>query len=163
AETVRPGRFFHGVNFSPTFGDPLGNTRLAAGKPGTDPEFETAGIAGFLHSAKVHPEACRWSGSPRTPVAVQPICPRLAPTEPGKARFKVPREVAAAVGHALWRASKELYTEQRQQRRQAKREAKAEQERARQERRPTCSLVAAVAKVLPEAVEHATGGGQMPV
>jgi hypothetical protein len=163
AETRRQGQFFHGVNFSPTYEDPLGNTRLAAGKPGKAPEFETTGIGAFLHSAKAHPQAWKWYGSPQTAAAVHLVCPALEPTEPGKSRFKVPKEVAAVVGYALWRATKELYAEQKRQRRQAKREEKAEQERARQERRPTCSLVEAVARVMPEAVEHARGDEHLPV
>src|SRR5262249_38345493 len=42
AETKKPGRHFHGVNFSPTFDDPLAGTLLAG------PEFRDFGLRGFL-------------------------------------------------------------------------------------------------------------------
>ena len=45
-----PGHFYCGINFSPTFGDPLEGTTLAG------PEFKAGGIRGFLSQAYALPK-----------------------------------------------------------------------------------------------------------
>src|SRR3712207_5371274 len=57
-----PGHLYCGINFSPTFGDPLEGTTLAG------PEFRAGGIRGFLSAAYALPETeTAWY---RTPASV---------------------------------------------------------------------------------------------
>src|SRR5205823_9637434 len=66
AETKKPGRIFHGINFSATFEDPL------AGTPLHGPEFIAYGLGGFLERAHAHPDR---TGRIHTAVAIHLVCP----------------------------------------------------------------------------------------
>ena len=58
----KPGHLYCGINFSPTFGDPLEGTTIAG------PEFKAGGIKGFLSAAYALPETeSAWY---RTPASV---------------------------------------------------------------------------------------------
>jgi DNA topoisomerase VI subunit B len=156
AHTHRPGQFFHAVNFSPTFADPLADTYL------TSPEFMAYGVGSFLESGHVQPHRQRGSG-PHVAAAVHLVCPSLDFLDQGKTRLKIPRAMAKAIGQALWRVSKELYREEERRRKNAARQARADRESERAQRPPKGELKRAVATVLVEALAEATGDASLPV
>jgi DNA topoisomerase VI subunit B len=159
AETIQEGSLFTGVNFSPTFEDPLANTLLPC------PEFSAYGVKGFLHDAHASPIAGPWDESPvRTAAAVHLVCPALEFLDRGKTRLKVPATMAEQIAKALWHVVKDLYREAQRRRKDAARAERAAREREREApQAPTWSLKAAVFEVLPEALAYATGNGEYPV
>jgi DNA topoisomerase VI subunit B len=156
AQTKRPGRFFHGANFSPTFDDPLAATPLQG------PEFFAPGTVGFLERAHAHPAD---SERPRvhTAVAVHLTSPALRFLDQGKTRLSLPLEVAKQISRALWLVTKELYREEERRRRDAARQARADRELDRQQRPKKGELRRAVFQVLPEALKIGTGDGAFPI
>jgi hypothetical protein len=78
-----PGHLYCGINFSPTFGDPLEGTTLAG------PEFKAAGIQGFLSAAYALPETeAAWYRTPaRVAVAAHIITPAPLFLDRGKTRL----------------------------------------------------------------------------
>jgi hypothetical protein len=145
AETAKPGRLFHGANFSPTFDDPLIGTVI----PG--PEFTSFGLAGFLECGHARP-----GGATRTAAAFHLICPVLETLDKGKTRLMVPRPIGEAAGKALWSVVKDLYREEERRRKDAARQARADRahERAAEN---IWNLKSAVFAVIPEAVRAAAG------
>jgi hypothetical protein len=143
AETDRPGGLFHGVNFSPTFDDPLAGTALPA------PEFTAYGVAGFLGQAHA---------PSRTVAAFHLSCPVIETLDKGKTRLKVPGEVAAAAGKALWSVTRQVYREGEQRRKDAARQERADRQREREARSHEWSLKRAVFEVMREAVRKSAGG-----
>ena len=143
AETERPGRVFHGVNFSPTFDDPLAGTCLGS------PEFTAYGVNGFLDRGH--------ASTAQTASAFHLICPVVETLDKGKTRLKVPREVAEAAARALWSVSKDLYREGERRRKDAARQERADRGRERQARPKEGSLKDAVFHVMAQAVRDAAG------
>jgi DNA topoisomerase VI subunit B len=150
AETRKPGRLFHAVNFSPTFDDPLANTRLYVG------EVLGYGIAGFLGNAHALPG--HGQEAVHTAAAVHLTCPALQFLDRGKTRLRIDPEMAAAVAGALWSVAKTMYKEGERRKKDAARQEKADRERERQAHDGELTLVEAVERVLPEAHAAATGG-----
>jgi hypothetical protein len=71
AHLDEPGHLYCGINFSPTFGDPLEGTTLAG------PEFKAGGIQGFLNQAYALPSTERaWH---RTPASVAVVAHIVTP------------------------------------------------------------------------------------
>ena len=66
-----PGHLYCGINFSPTFGDPLVGATFAG------PEFKADGIRGFLSAAYALPE--RETAWYRTPASVAVACHIVTP------------------------------------------------------------------------------------
>lgn len=158
AETERPGSLFVGVNFSPTFEDPLASTYLSA------PDFGAYGVAGFLSRARCHPlPYWEWERRSRVAAAFHLVSPALDFLDRAKTRLKVPEGVAEAAGRVLWAVCKAIYQEEKRRERDAARTERAEREREKALRRREWTLKDAVFEVLPEALERATGGGQYPV
>lgn len=158
AETQRPGSLFTGVNFSPTFEDPLGSTYL----PG--PEFGAWGVGGFLSRAGCHPvPSWEWDRQGHVAVAFHLVSPALDFLDRGKTRLKVPEEVARGAAAVLWSACKAIYAEEKRRERDAARAERAARESEKALRRREWTLRDAVFEVLPEALERATGGGRYPV
>jgi hypothetical protein len=85
AETERPGQMFHGVNFSPTFEDPLAGRVL----PGT--KFYGTGINGFLEVGHANP----LSRSTKVNLATAAHLIWAAPLilDKGKTRLNVPEAI----------------------------------------------------------------------
>src|SRR5205085_2671634 len=109
AETKRRGRLFHGVNFSPTFGDPLAETKLPC------EEFGAHGVGGFLERSWVLPGSSLLKT--RTAAAFHLVSPALEFLDKGKTRLKVPLEVAEQIAaKALWPAVKDLFREEERRR-----------------------------------------------
>jgi len=79
-----PGRLYCGINFSPTFGDPLEGTRLAG------PEFEAHGIRGFLLQGHALPDTGAWYEAPaNVAVAAHIITPAPVFLDRGKTRLQL--------------------------------------------------------------------------
>lgn len=171
AETTDLGGFHHGVNFSPTFTDPLGSTKLEAG------EIEARGMWNFISQAHASPSDSRWWSRPNTAVAFHLITPNPTFLDRGKTRLEAGPELANGIATAAWAAVKTLYSEEekrqkdaaRQEERDAKRKEKERKEAEREAKRREEGdkplrepyLTEAVPQVMEEAWRKATGNGSM--
>jgi DNA topoisomerase VI subunit B len=83
AHLDEPGHLYCGINFSPTFGDPLEGTTIAG------PEFRAGGIKGFLGSAFALPETedAWWRTPASVAVAAHIITPAPLFLDRGKTRL----------------------------------------------------------------------------
>jgi DNA topoisomerase VI subunit B len=146
-----PGRAFHGVNFSPTFEDPLASTWLAG------PEFGANGVSGFV----THAVGARDGNAlgPRVASAFHLACPALEFLDKGKTRLKIPEAIRLAVIRALWACARELYREAERRRKDAARQERADRriELAARQSKPNWTLKDAVFHVMREAVQAAAG------
>lgn len=81
----KKGALFTGVNFSPTFGDPLEALRFKG------PEYEATGIGEFLEKGFAHPDwiTAEDPDSPLTAVAVHIITPAPLFLDMGKTRLQI--------------------------------------------------------------------------
>jgi hypothetical protein len=151
AQTRRPGRLFHGVNFSPTFDDPLAGTLLIA------PEISGFGVTGFLRQG--HADPLSDSAAVWTAAAFHLVCPALETLDKGKTRLKPPAAVIQAAGKALWSVVKDLYREEERRKKDAARQGRADRARERATERLVegWSLKRAVFEVIPKAVPKAAG------
>ncbi len=155
----RQGALFTAVNYSPTFGDPLGDVRFSSAK------ISAEGIDNFLEGGFAHP--LYWNiedpDKPDTAVAIHLITPAPLFLDQGKTRLEgfTDNLEGPAMGKAMFSKVKRYYTE-------GKRRVKGQrsQERA-QQRNPAgekeMSLKDTTAAVLEEAWRHTTGNGQLPV
>jgi hypothetical protein len=156
AVTSRPGRAFYGVNFSPTFDDPLAGTWLQG------PEFGAFGVGGFLSrgadAGDGGDDEDVFAGA-RVASAFHLVCPALEFLDKGKTRLKVPEAIRQAVAQALWRVTRELYREAERRRKDAARQERADRRAARAAGRPAAdwSLIRAVFQVMRQAVKAAAG------
>jgi hypothetical protein len=159
AETVSEGMLWTGINFSPTFEDPL------AGTPLLGPKTMDLGVRNFLKSVHVVPLQDAGDVTPTpTAVAVHLVCPVLEFLDRGKTRLKVPLAMASQIAKTLWACVKDLYQEAEQRRKNAARAERNARARERQTlHAPPWTLKDAVFEVLPEAWRHASGGGQYRV
>jgi hypothetical protein len=159
AETVSEGMLWTGINFSPTFEDPL------AGTPLLGPTIMDLGVRNFLKSAHVVPLQDAGDGTHTpTAVAVHLVCPVLEFLDRGKTRLKVPPAMAGQIAKTLWACVKDLYHEAEQRRKDAARAERNARARERQTiHAPVWTLKDAVFEVLPEALAHATGQRRYPV
>lgn len=148
AETEKScGKPFTGINFSPSFDDPLMGCPLASHKIGS------YGLRGFLEAAHASSAA----------VAFHIVCPHLSIQDKGKTRVDLPPEIAQHVADALWRVTKQLYQEGERRKRDAARQERTDEERDRRERAAQMPLNRAIELVMPEAVSKASGNGTLPV
>lgn len=85
AITEAPGHLYCGINFSPTFGDPLEGTKIAG------PKFEAHGIRGFLQQGYALPDAGYYSHRAPANVAVAAhiITPAPVFMDRGKTRLQL--------------------------------------------------------------------------
>jgi DNA topoisomerase 6 subunit A-like protein/histidine kinase/DNA gyrase B/HSP90-like ATPase len=159
AETARPGWLWTGVNFSPTFEDPLAATLLLA------PKVSAYGLRNFLKSAHVVPIPDPWDETPtQTAVAVHVVCPVFEFLDRGKTRLKLPPAMAEQIATALWHVVKDLYQAEERRRKDAARADRMTRERERaQGSKRSWSQKDAVFQVLPEALARATGHGVFAV
>jgi len=158
AETERDGDIYHGVNFSPTYDDPLSGNSLHSA------EFYAQSFRGFLSNGHASPIDSDEHGAPRTAAAIHLVCPALEFLDRGKTRLKITAPMAEAISKALWGAVKTFYKEGEARRRDAAKAQRATYNRlVEQHRNSEWSLKDAVFQVLPEAIAHATGDGQYQV
>lgn len=158
AESERPGDLYHGVNFSPTYDDPLSGNSLHS------PDFRAHSFRDFLANGHASPIDFDEPGAPRTAAVMHLVCPALEFLDRGKTRLKIPAPMAEAISKALWGAAKSFYKEGEARRKDAPRSSRADYNRFIQHRRKTeWSQKDAVFQVLPEAIVNATGDGLFPV
>jgi hypothetical protein len=157
AETAVPAAPQWGINFSPTFDDPLAGTRLVA----PDGTIVAEGWSGFLRQAHVLPEDI-WDDTvaTATAAAIHLVCPALIFLDRAKTRLAIPEAMAAAIGDVLWQAAKPLYREGEQRKRDA---ARAERSARQRHRSATVDMKEAVFHVLSKGWELASGNGEFPV
>lgn len=98
AETLTPGDIFTGLNFSPTFEDPLLSTDLSAG------EIHGLGIEDFCRQAGCHPVDPKSREGRRVAVAVHLVTPVVDFVERSKTRLAVPPEA----GESYLRRAQEI-------------------------------------------------------
>ena len=167
AETVEGGGFFTGVNFSPTFDDPLAETWVHVD------QVSTKGLRNFLHAAHVLPyDAQDHQLPPNRAVAVHLICPALEFLDRGKTRLAIPWWMQSPIATTLWAAGKGLYQEEEKRKKdvaQAERQTKARAQAAHDAEAREAdglppekddTLADAVFAVMQDAWVHATGNGQ---
>ncbi len=147
------GALYTGVNFSPTFEDPLANTSLIC------PEFRAYGVTGFLNQGHASPIPGWDQPEVQTAVAIHLTCPALEFLDRGKTHLRVPPKLAEAIADALWDVTKALYKEEERRRKDAARAARAERAREERDRRSErrWTLKDAVFAVMPDAVRKASG------
>jgi len=156
AETVDGGELWTGLNFSPTFEDPLAQTYFSAD------HVHGTGITNGLRRAHALPGDVE---TPATAVAVHLVCPTLEFLDRGKTRLKLAYWMTDLVEKALKTTTKTLYQEGEQRRKNAAKAERQAEARARAAARqvPVTHVKEAVFAVLPDAWRHATGDGQYRV
>jgi DNA topoisomerase VI subunit B len=146
AETTEPGAVVFATNYSATFGDPLGDTRIV-----TD-DTTTRGASAFLHASDAAPGHL----GRRRAAVVHVVTAAAEFTDKGKVRLKVPPEVAEIIAVALGSATKELRADAKRR----ERDARAQSNREAQRRRPVerVTLRDAVFAVMDRSAAVARGG-----
>jgi hypothetical protein len=163
AETEKPGALYHGLNFSPSFGDPI-FIDGAKDKPIPAPKFSGGySLSGYLKNANCMPCEGDYYYGAHTAVVFHMVSPGIEFLDRGKTRLKLPSAVKEMIGSALWLPCKTIYEEGERREKDAARQEKRDKERERERSREPNSLKDIVFYVLPEALAKATGGGQYPV
>ena len=144
---------YHGLNYSPTFADPI-NHALQGG------EASGSSIVSYLQSAHALPS---YFDDVSTAVAFHLTAPALEFLDKGKSKLAITSELADAIAAALWSTSKTLYKEHKARERDEARERRLREKRDRAYRRYEWTLKDAVFEVLPAALDKATGAGAYPV
>jgi hypothetical protein len=163
AEVEGQGEVFTGVNFSPTFDDPLQDERFRAHD--RNQTVEAVGVDGFLEDCFAHPI---WDHDddpdpPYTAAAAHIITPAPLFLDYGKTRLEgfSSREVRRDIAKAMFSQLKPYLKE-------GKRRIKNRRSRERQEDKANraekqMSLKDATWVVLEDAWRHTTGNGRLPV
>ncbi len=165
AEVGEPAQLFGGVNYSPTFGDPLAGMRLHT------EGARAFGVEGLLDKLHATPWESIWEGydpddeQPHTAVAIHFISPVVSYQDLGKSTINT-RSLRSAPGKksietALWDATKKIYKEEERRRKKAARPSRPA-DRSPKESEDEPDLKAASFSVMNEAVEHVSGGGTLP-
>jgi len=150
AETYRPGTVFEGVNFSPTFGDPLAQTLLQ-----TD-TIAAYGLLNFLDECEADPRTYRYHG-----VVFHLTCPALEFLDRGKTSLRLQDTIVDAVTRVAWKVGKVLYRDAKRRQRDTVRAERADSQRRSSGRPSALTLKEVVFAVLPAAAQ-AAGGGTLP-
>ncbi|EGD51734.1 ATP-binding region ATPase domain protein [Thermoanaerobacter ethanolicus JW 200] len=158
AETQKEGDIFTGINFSPTFDDPLASIPLSSS------EFEAYGIHGFLSHVVPYAQLEN-SLKPQNNIAMafHLVCPSLDFLDRAKTHITLHPKIAEDVAKTLWSVCKTIYKERKQREKNAARAERKAMEREKMLKRAQYTVREAVFKVLPEAIEKATGNGKYPV
>jgi hypothetical protein len=151
AQTNRPGKFFHGINFAPTFSDPFSGTSLS-GK-----EVSAFGVSGYLGIAHTYQVYSYPSLPFHSAVAIHLVSPALNFLDKGKTRLEVPRQLAEAVEETLWDATKIFYREGERRKKDAAKQLRAEEARAKMTKETDVPLTEVMERAMPESLKHATG------
>jgi len=165
AETAGEGDLTYAVNYSPSFGDPLGAAELIAG------EVRATGAASFLWRCDAFPaDDNHW----RRAAVIHVITPAAEFTDKGKVRLEIPAEVADGFAACLAQVTAPLRREARQREKDARatdrriaarNRAVTARQRALEAaeappREPT--LIEAVAATIEAALEAQRGGTTLP-
>ncbi len=151
------GAIYTGINFSPTYEDPFGNSPLRAN------DIFAYSLQGFLANSHCHinPQVYGCGNKPVV-VAAHLVSPVLQFMDRGKTRLHLDDEILSVISKCLSQVTKNLYKEEK---RRIKDAAKEERKRNAEHRRETDSITIkdSVFHVLPEAIDKATGNGTYPV
>jgi DNA topoisomerase VI subunit B len=150
AETMTPGGIFFATNYSATFDDPLDRLILP------ESDIYSVGVSSFLSQLDALPNGSNASRA----VAVHVICPAVSFLDKGKTTLVTGDNsgLGEDIAKALVAAGKVLWTEKKRKRRVERRVSRENSQQV------TCtSLKDAVFAVLPKAMDHASGGGSLPV
>jgi hypothetical protein len=154
------GDVFFGVNYSPTFGDPLADLRLA-----TD-EIQATGVEEFLEDAFAHPKYATVGDpkSPMTAVAAHIITPAPLFLDQGKTRLEGffsghdAHQDSQRIARAMFSQLKPYYKEGKRR----VKDATAAKRAAEPDKDTRISKAAACYEVLYEAYLYATGDESLP-
>ena len=152
ADTEVRAEAFWAVNYSPSFGDPLGRTFIS------HDELSGAGSPSMLGDA--------FPGSANNgyrAVVLHLISPAVEFIDKGKVALEVPPVVAEAAAGVLASVGKVVRTEQKRRERDARKEDRRRSEQIARSTTSAPSLKNAVFMVTPEAFEKARGPGKLPV
>jgi hypothetical protein len=145
AEVQSPAHFFYGINFSPTFEDPLAGTCFSVFHEyhqGLKP------LLGFLHVRNGHGR--------HYAVAFHLISPVLEFLDKGKTRLKPTNEMVRATEKAVKAVCKEVYQEGKRRERDAARQERADRERDNPHA-ARVKFTEIMDQIIPEAVALAGG------
>ncbi len=156
AETARRGDLLHGLNFSPTYSDPLSGAALAHDDKVGGHSY---GLTDFLDRLHIQPGR---RPRPNVAAALHLSCPGLKFTDKGKTRLCVPHEIGEAAAELLWATGKTLWAEEERRQKDAAAQQRADQRRLRG-RGAQMFLNDACFLVMNEAVVKATGDGRYQV
>jgi hypothetical protein len=157
AELDVMGHLFTGVNFSPTFGDPLAELWFKGG------EYTAHGVENFLLEGFVHPERYdpKDPEPPLTAAAMHVITPAPMFLDRGKTRLEgyAHPDVGGEIGRAMFGPIKPFYKEGRRRVR-----GRTARERApkRHAGAPEVSFKEAIYASMEQAVSDASSGGEYP-
>jgi len=155
AEIDAPGHLFTGVNFSPTFGDPLSDVWFRCA------EYGDMGVENFVYRGFAHPEIANHGDPdpPFTAVAMHVVTPAPLFLDRGKTRlegFGVPG-VAGEVARAMFGPIKPLYKKGRRRVRTS-----SMRERTPKKAGTEVSFKDAIYASMEQAVLDASSGGEYP-
>jgi hypothetical protein len=163
AEVEGQGEVFTGVNFSPTFDDPLQDERFRA--QDRNQTVEAEGVDGFLEDCFAHP---LWDHDddpdpPFTAAAAHIITPAPLFLDYGKTRLEgfSSREVRRDIAQAMFSQLKPYLKEGKRRIRNCRARERQEDKANRAEKQ--MSLKDATWVVLEDAWRHTTGNGRLPV
>jgi hypothetical protein len=162
AKVARPAQLFTGINYSPTFGDPLDDMLLETLE---EYGYGLVDLLGDLHAL---PWESAWDlftpddEQPYTAVAIHFISPVVSYQDLGKSSIDTrglhPAPKQKTIATALWEVSKTLYKEEKRRRKQASSPVK--EKKPPGEREPDQKEAAFM--VMEEAVRHVSGNGTLP-
>ena len=144
AETYDPGEVFYGVNYSPTFGDPLRRWQMPG--HGDEPQI---GARGLLTESGAFPD-----GEAGRACALHIVCPTLEFLDKGKGEPIVPRVIATEISTMFKTVTKALYKEHKRRQRGARVPRHVPSSSGITRKDACCT-------VLYEAAMHASGGGAL--
>jgi hypothetical protein len=148
AETKDEGDCFFGVNYSPTYSDPLAGTWLE----GHDDSF--TGVESVLGEANAYPDE---DNDYRRACVLHIVSPALEFTDKGKTRLNPPEPVVEAIGTMLRSATKDLFKE----RKRDQRAAAAGERRRRVKGDDHVTLKVACFNVMEESTAAVSGDGAL--
>jgi hypothetical protein len=151
------GAIFTGINFSPTYDDPLHNSPLRAN------DIFAYGIKGFLANSYcyINPKVYGCGNKPVV-AAAHIVSPVLQFLDRGKTRLHLHDEMLSVISKCFGQVTQTLFKEEKRRLKDAAREERRINAIYRKEIEPN-TLKECVYHVLPEAIEKATGNGAYPV
>jgi hypothetical protein len=155
AVTGSPGDVTYAVNYSPSFGDPLGGTQLSAGK------VYATGAASFLTASDAYPEE-GYSNDGLRAAIIHIITPAAEFTDKGKVRLEVPRDVAGEFAATITAATKVLREDAKRRERDAAKADRQVERRQKADKPAEPTIKEAVCEVIPAAVSEQQGGSDLP-
>lgn len=162
------GQVLHGLNYSPTFSDPLAGTMLHVFRNGKTIVIPY-GLNGMVQACYADPHHISPANKQNVVTALHIVSPGLGSyfIDRGKTNLRLPKDVAAVVTDTLWAVLKTFYEQGKRIERDAvKEQRRIEKEEARlerEERGETDAMNEAVDTVLWDAYIETTQNETLPV